>query len=111
MCEWGGEEARGEEYTCTCTLCTTQAIVVISILVHLSNLFTLYSHSLLSKTCRDFIKFMQKDRDGLNSNVLRFVAKLDTTRPIDMDRRFIVFYHLSDDTIAVFEPPQRNSGK
>ena len=60
---------------------------------------------------RDFIKFMQKDRDGLNSNVLRFVAKLDTTRPIDMDRRFIVFYHLSDDTIAVFEPPQRNSGK
>ena len=59
---------------------------------------------------RDFIKFMQKDRDGLNSNVLRFVAKLDTTRPIDMDRRFIVFYHLSDDTIAVFEPPQRNSG-
>ena len=54
---------------------------------------------------------MQKDRDGLNSNVLRFVAKLDTTRPIDMDRRFIVFYHLSDDTIAVFEPPQRNSGE
>ena len=53
---------------------------------------------------------MQKDRDGLNSNVLRFVAKLDTTRPIDMDRQFIVFYHLSDDTIAVFEPPQRNSG-
>ena len=53
---------------------------------------------------------MQRDRDGLNSNVLRFVAKLDTTRPIDMDRRFIVFYHLSDDTIAVFEPPQRNSG-
>ena len=60
---------------------------------------------------RDFIKFMQKDRDGLNSNVLRFVAKLDTIRPIDMDRRFIVFYHLADDTIAVFEPPQRNSGK
>ena len=60
---------------------------------------------------RDFIKFMQKDRDGLNSNVLRFVAKLDTTRPIDLDRRFIVFYHLSDDTIAVFEPPQRNSGR
>lgn len=53
---------------------------------------------------------MEKDRDGLNSNVLRFVAKLDTTRPIDMDRRFIVFYHLSDDTITLFEPPQRNSG-
>ena len=53
---------------------------------------------------------MEKDRDGLDSNVLRFVARLDTTRPIDMDRRFIIFYHLSDDTIAVFEPPQRNSG-
>ncbi len=53
---------------------------------------------------------MDKDRDGLNSNVLRFVAKLDTTRPIDMDRQFIVFYHLSDDTITLFEPPQRNSG-
>ena len=27
-----------------------------------------------------------------------------------MDRRFIVSYFLSDDTILVFEPPQRNSG-
>ena len=54
---------------------------------------------------------MEKDRHGLDSNVLRFVARLDTTRPIDMDRRFIIFYHLSDDTITVFEPPQRNSGE
>jgi len=59
---------------------------------------------------RDFIKFMEKDRRGLESNVLRFVAKMDTTRPIDMDRRFIVSYFLSDDTILVYEPPQRNSG-
>lgn len=59
---------------------------------------------------RDFKKFMERDRHGLDSNVLRFVACMDTTRPIDMDRRFIVFFHLSDDTIAVFEPPQRNSG-
>lgn len=65
----------------------------------------------VSILCRDFIKFMEKDRRGLDSNVLRFVARLDTTRPIDMDRRFIIFYHLSDDTIAVFEPPQRNSGR
>lgn len=50
-------------------------------------------------------------RQGLNSNVLRFVAKLDTTRPIDVDRTFIIFFYLSDDTIAVFERPQRNSGK
>lgn len=61
-------------------------------------------------TRRDFKKFMEKDRHGLESNVLRFVARLDTTRPFDMDRRFIISYFLSDDTILVFEPPQRNSG-
>ena len=49
-------------------------------------------------------------RHGLESNVLRFVARMDTARPIDMERRFIVSYFLSDDTILVFEPPQRNSG-
>jgi len=49
-------------------------------------------------------------RDGLESNVLRFMARLNTTRPIDMDRRFIISYFLSDDTILVFEPQQRNSG-
>lgn len=43
---------------------------------------------------------MDKDRDGLNCNVLRFVARMDTTRPIDVDRRFIIFFHLSDDTIS-----------
>ena len=53
---------------------------------------------------------MERDRHGLDSNVLRFVARMDTVRPIDLDRRFIVFFHLSDDTITVFEPPQRNSG-
>ena len=60
---------------------------------------------------RDFIKFMEKDRRGLDSNVLRFLAKMDTTKPIDMERRFIISYFLSDDTILVFEPPVRNSGK
>ena len=53
---------------------------------------------------------MERDRQGLDSNVLRFVARMDTTRPIDMDRRFVIFFHLSDDTVTVFEPPQRNSG-
>jgi len=59
---------------------------------------------------RDFIKFMEKDRRGLDSNVLRFLARMDTTKPIDMERRFIISYFLSDDTILVFEPPVRNSG-
>lgn len=53
---------------------------------------------------------MEKDRRGLDSNVLRFLARMDTTKPIDMDRRFIISYFLSDDTILVFEPPVRNSG-
>jgi len=59
---------------------------------------------------RDFIKFMEKDRHGLESNVLRFVAKMDTQKPIEVDRRFTISYFLSDDTVLVFEPPQRNSG-
>ena len=44
------------------------------------------------------------------SYVLRFVAVIDTNYSVDMSRRFIVSFYLSDDTIAVFEPPQRNSG-
>jgi Ca2+-binding EF-hand superfamily protein len=59
---------------------------------------------------RDFIKFMEKDRSGLNSNVLRFIATLKTQNPVDAGRRFIVSFFLSDDTVSVFEPPQRNSG-
>jgi len=59
---------------------------------------------------RDFSKFMQKDRQGLDSHVLRYMARLDTNRPIDMDRTFIVSFFLSDDTISVFEPEKRNSG-
>lgn len=60
---------------------------------------------------RDFIKFMEKDRRGLDSNVIRFLARMDTAKPIDQDRRFIISYFLSDDTLLVFEPPVRNSGK
>ena len=59
---------------------------------------------------RDFKKFMEKDRKGLISHVLRFVAIMDTDYTVDKSRRFIVSFYLSDDTIAVFEPPQRNSG-
>ncbi|XP_033003020.1 EF-hand domain-containing family member C2 [Lacerta agilis] len=59
---------------------------------------------------KDFKKFMEKDRKGLESNILRFLAQFITTDPIDKDRKFIVSYYLSDDTIQVFEPPQRNTG-
>ncbi|XP_043928311.1 EF-hand domain-containing family member C2 [Protopterus annectens] len=61
---------------------------------------------------RDFKKFIEKDRQGLESNVLRFVGiLLNEGGPIDVDRKFIILYFLSDDTIAVFEPSQRNSGR
>lgn len=50
-------------------------------------------------------------RQGLESNVLRFVAYMATDNPIDKERKFIIAYFLSDDTVSVFEPPQRNSGR
>jgi len=59
---------------------------------------------------RDFIKFMKKDRQGLESHVLRYLARMDTNRPIDIDRTFIISFFLSDGTISVFEPEKRNSG-
>ncbi|XP_051565641.1 EF-hand domain-containing family member C2 [Myxocyprinus asiaticus] len=59
---------------------------------------------------KDFTKLMEKDRQGLVSNVLRFVGKMLTDNPIDKERVFIISFYLSDDTIAIFEPPQRNSG-
>ncbi|KAK2840356.1 hypothetical protein Q5P01_014096 [Channa striata] len=59
---------------------------------------------------KDFYKFMEKDRYGLNSNVLTFHAKMVTTDPVDKERVFIVSFYLSDDSISVFERPERNSG-
>lgn len=35
---------------------------------------------------------------------------METDNPIDKERVFIICFYLSDDTIAVFEPTQRNSG-
>ncbi|KAF1429281.1 EF-hand domain-containing family member C2, partial [Spheniscus humboldti] len=59
---------------------------------------------------KDFKKFMEKDRSGMESNILRFLAKLVTDSPIDTDRKFIISYFLSDDTISVFEHIQQNTG-
>ncbi|CAH8441611.1 unnamed protein product [Schistosoma rodhaini] len=42
--------------------------------------------------------------------VLRYEARLDSFRPEDASRRFIISYHLADDTISIFETPIRNSG-
>ncbi|GLD56572.1 EF-hand domain-containing family member C2 isoform X1 [Lates japonicus] len=59
---------------------------------------------------KDFRKFMEKDRCGLDSNVLNFRAKMVTTDPVDRERAFIISFYLCDDSISVFEQPQRNSG-
>ncbi|CAH8478054.1 unnamed protein product [Schistosoma guineensis] len=42
--------------------------------------------------------------------VLRYEARLDSFRPEDAYRRFIISYHLADDMISIFETPIRNSG-
>ncbi|NXD79381.1 EFHC2 protein, partial [Halcyon senegalensis] len=65
---------------------------------------------LLKPPQKDFKKLMEKDRSGMESNILRFLAKLVTDSPIDKDRKFIISYFLSDDTISVFEHTQQNTG-
>ncbi|XP_038616368.1 EF-hand domain-containing family member C2 isoform X1 [Tachyglossus aculeatus] len=65
---------------------------------------------LLKPPQKDFKKFMEKDSFGCESNILRFIAKFITDDPVDKERKFIVSFFLSDDSISVFEPPQRNSG-
>ncbi|XP_078264821.1 EF-hand domain-containing family member C2 [Rhinoraja longicauda] len=59
---------------------------------------------------RNMIQFMEKDRQGLESNVLRFMARLITIAEMNSDRKFIISYFLSDDTISIFEPLKENSG-
>uniref|UniRef100_A0A665UB15 EF-hand domain-containing family member C2 n=1 Tax=Echeneis naucrates TaxID=173247 RepID=A0A665UB15_ECHNA len=59
---------------------------------------------------KDLKKIIKKDRCGLESNVLIFRAKMVTANPVDRARVFIISFYLSDDSISVFERPQRNSG-
>jgi len=42
--------------------------------------------------------------------ILRFTAKLNTTIPEDLERRFIISYFLADNTLSIYEPNKRNSG-
>ncbi|KAJ8350395.1 hypothetical protein SKAU_G00255250 [Synaphobranchus kaupii] len=59
---------------------------------------------------KDFRKLMEKDRQGLVSNVLRFVGKMISDIPSDKERMFIISYFLCDDTISVYERTRRNLG-
>merc|ERR1719181_1839442 len=54
---------------------------------------------------KNFRRMMENDR-----KILRFMARLDTDAPEDQGRIFVIKYFLADDTVAAFEPPQKNSG-
>lgn len=41
--------------------------------------------------------------------ILRFASVLDSPKPEDRDRIFVVSYYLADDTIGIYEPPQRSA--
>jgi len=48
--------------------------------------------------------------DVEGGNVLRFFARLNSSDPLHVDRRFIVSYYLVDDSISIYEKQFRNSG-
>ena len=50
-------------------------------------------------------------RQGFDSYVLRFRAKMISHIPENQDRQFIIRVFLMDDTVSIFELAIRNSGK
>lgn len=50
-------------------------------------------------------------RQGFDSHVLRFRAKMISHIPENEDRIFIIRVFLMDDTISIYELAKRNSGK
>jgi len=52
-------------------------------------------------------EFKALDND---KKILRLTARFNTKVPEDVDRRFIISFYLSDDTISIYEPLQKNSG-
>ncbi|KAI8916212.1 hypothetical protein EDD86DRAFT_186173, partial [Gorgonomyces haynaldii] len=54
---------------------------------------------------KDFRKLMKYD--GIT---LRFLGSLHSNKQVDRDRKFVISFHMADDTISIFEPPTRNSG-
>jgi len=55
----------------------------------------------------------QKDFNKLfvhDGKILRFKAKFSDPKPEDVDRVFVISFHLQDDTLSIHEPPQRNLG-
>ena len=59
---------------------------------------------------RDFFKFHKLDRQGYDSHVLRFSARLLKDGKVDQTRRLVVAFHLADDTVQVSVLPEPGSG-
>ena len=55
---------------------------------------------------KDYFKYIDNDKI-----LLRFLARLNTKIPEDMDRRFLITFFLADDSIMVYEMLKKNSGK
>jgi len=62
-------------------------------------------HLVLKAPKKDHVK--QRKYDGV---VLRFDAHIKDASPIDALRKFLVAWYPENDTLAIFEPPQRNTG-
>lgn len=58
-----------------------------------------------AKPKKNFFKAV--DNEG---KVLRFTARINTRVPEDVDRRFIISFFMSNDSISIYEPAQKNSG-
>lgn len=56
------------------------------------------------------VAFCCRFRQGFNSHVLRFRAKMISRIPGNEERQFIIRVFLMDDTISIFELAKRNSG-
>ncbi|OHT05866.1 hypothetical protein TRFO_26209 [Tritrichomonas foetus] len=54
---------------------------------------------------KDEVKLIERMHD-----VLRFTCRMITKNSVDASRSFIITFYLNDDTIQIYEPPQRNSG-
>ena len=59
---------------------------------------------------RDFFKFHALDRNGYDSHVLRFSARLLKENTVDRTRRLVLAYYLSDDTMQVWVIGEPGSG-
>ncbi|XP_017782894.1 PREDICTED: EF-hand domain-containing family member C2-like [Nicrophorus vespilloides] len=59
---------------------------------------------------KDFKKFLKYDRKGMDSQILRYAARMVSRNENNCQRKFIICYFLSDDTIQVFEVARENSG-